>query len=66
VIRGSTSLERGRPVLVLAQRSRSTAGPDCVSWLSPPKSAPRNVLMVQEDGERAVRPFRGLRRALAS
>ena len=66
MIKGSTYLERGRPVRVLAQWSRTTAGPDCVSWLSPPKGAPRNVLVVREDGERAVRPFRGLRRAPAS
>ena len=49
-LKGSTYLERGRPVLVLAKWSRTTAGPDCVSWLSPPKGAPRNVLVVREDG----------------
>jgi hypothetical protein len=40
-------LERGRPVLVL------------LAWSG---KGPRNVLVEREDGSRAVRGFRGLRR----
>lgn len=45
---GRTYLERGRPVVVLTR------------W--GPGGGPRNVLIEREDGERVVRPFRGLRK----
>lgn len=45
---GSTYMERGRPVIVLA------------SW--GPGGGPRNVLIQRGDGTRVIRPFRGLRR----
>jgi acetyl esterase len=44
---GSTYLERGRPVTVLAR------------WDG---KGPRNVLVRRENGSVVVRPFRGLRR----
>ena len=47
VITGTTDLERGKPVVVLAQ------------WTG---KGPRNVLIKRADGSRVVRPFRGLRR----
>lgn len=47
-ITGSRYLERGHPVTVL------------VRW--GPGGGPRNVLIRREDGTRAVRPFRGLRK----
>jgi hypothetical protein len=46
---GRTYLERGRPVTVLAR------------W--GPGGGPRNVLIRRQDGQLAVRPFRGLRRS---
>lgn len=68
---GRTYLERGRPVVVLAQW-RSAKGP------LPPhpkrgfeivlagrhRAGPRNVLIRRESGELVIRPFRGLRRAV--
>jgi acetyl esterase len=45
---GRIYLERGAPVLVLA------------SW--GPGGGPRNVLIERANGDRVVRPFRGLRR----
>lgn len=62
-VTGRIYLERGEPVTVLAQWSRSpaTVGLD-VDWLWPPKvNGPRNVLIERADGSREVRPFRGLR-----
>lgn len=50
-VAGRTYVERGRPVVVL------------VAW--GPGGGPRNVLVQREDGERVVRPFRGLRRSVA-
>lgn len=47
MITGTTYLERGKPVVVLAQ------------WTG---KGPRNVLIKRADGSRVVRPFRGLRR----
>jgi hypothetical protein len=47
-ITGTTYLERGKPVTVLARRG--------------PGGGPRNVLIERADGSKAVRPFRGLRR----
>lgn len=44
---GKTYLERGKPVVVL------------VRWAG--TGGPRNVLIERADGERVVRPFRGLR-----
>lgn len=49
---GKTYLERGRPVVVL------------VRW--GPGGGPRNVLVERENGERVVRPFRGLRKPSAA
>src|ERR671916_2827051 len=46
---GRTYLERGAPVVVLAQ------------WAG---AGPRNVLVSRVDDSRVVRPFRGLRRAV--
>lgn len=46
---GRTYFERGEPVVVLVQ------------W--GPGGGPRNVLIERADGERVVRPFRGLRKA---
>jgi acetyl esterase len=64
VITGTTYLEHGRPVVVLAQWSRSPVAAGPVLWLRPPKAAgPRNVLIERGDGSRVVRPFRGLRKA---
>jgi hypothetical protein len=48
MIEGRTYLERGRPVVVVIQ------------W--GPGGGPRNVLIERQDGQRVVRPFRGLRR----
>jgi hypothetical protein len=45
---GKTYLERGRPVVVLVRWGRG--------------GGPRNVLVERENGERVVRPFRGLRK----
>ena len=45
---GRTYLERGRPVVVLTRWGKG--------------GGPRNVLIRRADGERVVRPFRGLRR----
>jgi hypothetical protein len=45
---GVIYLERGQAVLVLAR------------W--GPGGGPRNVLIRRQNGERVVRPFRGLRR----
>lgn len=62
-VRGTTYLERGKPVLVLATWSRSPVAAGLVLWLRPPKPAgPRNVLIERADGSRDVRPFRGLRK----
>lgn len=47
MIVGLRYLEHGLPVVVLVQ------------WAHP---GPRNVLIERVDGERVVRPFRGLRR----
>ena len=44
---GKTYLERGKPVVVL------------VRWAG---KGPRNVLIQRQDGEKVVRPFRGLRK----
>src|SRR5690606_19164578 len=66
--RMTTYLERGRPVAVLARHrlpSKANPAAPCPLWLTwtiPPRGAPRNVLVRREDGELAVRPFRGLRR----
>jgi hypothetical protein len=35
--------------------------PPWLIWHRPPKGAPRNVLIEHVDGQREVRPFRGLR-----
>lgn len=64
---GRTYLERGQPVLVLKRWGRNNAGfcepigplNDC-SWSA--RGGPRNVLIQRPDGERVVRPFRGLRK----
>jgi acetyl esterase len=45
---GRRYFERGRPVTILIQ------------W--GPGGGPRNVLIEREDGQRVVRPFRGLRK----
>jgi len=47
-ITGRTYLERGRPVVVL------------IRW--GPGGGPRNVAIRRENGQVAVRPFRGLRK----
>ena len=47
MITGTTYLERGRPVVVLAR------------WAG---KGPRNVLVRREGGQLVVRPFRGLRK----
>ncbi|BDL39005.1 hypothetical protein [Methylorubrum sp. GM97] len=44
---GKTYLERGKPVVVLVRWGKG--------------GGPRNVLIERADGERVVRPFRGLR-----
>ncbi len=58
---GRTHLERGEPVVIVAQWSRSPATANPVDWLRPPRNAPRNVLIRRGDGSWDVRPFRGLR-----
>lgn len=45
---GRTYLERGKPITILARWGNG--------------GGPRNVLIQRENGERVVRPFRGLRR----
>ena len=62
---GRTYLERGQPVVVLKRWGAIRPGAS-----SPPfalferrRDAPRNVLIERADGERVVRPFRGLRKA---
>lgn len=55
-ITGRTYLERGKPVTVETQWA-VTAKP-----APGQKHAPRNVLIRRENGTRAVRPLRGLRR----
>lgn len=45
---GRTYLERGRPVVVEIRWGQG--------------GGPRNVQIRREDGERVIRPFRGLRR----
>jgi len=47
---GKTYLERGKPVVVL------------IRWNG---KDPRNVLIQRHDGEKVVRPFRGLRKVKA-
>lgn len=61
---GQTYLERGEPVMVLAQWSRPLAaeGGVAVEWLRRPGSAPRNVLIQRDDRTWEVRPFHGLRK----
>lgn len=49
MVTGRTYLERGEPVVVLAQWSGR---------------GPRNVLIRRRSGDLVVRPFRGLRRPL--
>ena len=49
---GRVYLERGLPVTVLIQ------------W--GPGGGPRNVLILRPDGQKVVRPFRGLRRPSTS
>ena len=63
---GRTYLERGRPVVVLAQwvtgsGLRLAEVPGLAGL--PGGTAPRNVLIRREDGTLVVRPFRGLRRS---
>ncbi len=66
-VTGRMYLERGEPVTVLAQWSRSPVTAGFVDWLRPPKaSGPRNVLIQRADGSRDIRPFRGLRKRDAS
>lgn len=45
---GRTYLERGQPVVVVTRWGKG--------------GGPRNVLIERADGERVVRPFRGLRK----
>ena len=62
---GRTYLERGQPVVVL-KRWRHAVGRLHYASLQfarvEPSVAPRNVLIQRADGERVVRPFRGLRK----
>lgn len=69
-IEGRTYLERGKPVIVMRQWRARTA-PEFTQrdgWqfvlgdLGKKRSGPRNVLIMREDGEMVIRPFRGLRR----
>lgn len=64
---GRVYYERGRPVTILARWGSSSRVPcrvyrdgGFVTALG--KAAPRNVLILREDGARIVRPFRGLRK----
>lgn len=61
---GRTYLEHGKPVVALARWEITRPGPvlGWLEWLTPPKGAPRNVLIRREDGTEVVRPFRGLRK----
>lgn len=74
---GRTYLERGEPVVVLAQwRTRKAVAERVVEGdskafitatkvhpqIANRKSGPRNVLIRRANGDRVVRPFRGLRR----
>jgi hypothetical protein len=76
---GRTYNERGLPVVVLTRWSGAawtTAGThDLFAHVpngrggfvvSRGRNAPRNVLVQRADGQRVVRPFRGLRRQPAS
>lgn len=67
---GHTYLERGQPVVVVAQWRGGSLPPveltegESVMVLSPSKRrfSPRNVLIRRSHGELVVRPFRGLRK----
>lgn len=65
---GETYLERGEPVVVIAQwRNRRLAElpdvfPPFLYLLRDRGAGPRNVLIRRADGDLVVRPFRGLRR----
>lgn len=62
---GSIYFERGQRVTVLARWATPARlpGTSWLRWTVQPRGAPRNVLIVRAGGLRAVRPFRGLRRA---
>jgi len=65
---GSVYVQRGQPVTVLA-RWRAPGAAVVAGWLiwhGPPHAAPRNVVIERTDGSLAVRPFRGLRKVIAS
>lgn len=63
MVTGKTYLEHGKPVVVLAQWSRSLPDDGFVQWwFREPRNAPRNVLIERAGGTRAVRPFSGLRK----
>ncbi|GAA4225979.1 hypothetical protein GCM10022254_09360 [Actinomadura meridiana] len=61
-------LERGHPVTVLAKfrlaskLNPSAPCPPWLHWTTPPSGVKRNALVQRANGERVVRPFRGLRR----
>jgi len=62
---GRTYLERGQPVVVLVRWRHNLFGRllEMVAWrLLPLRDGPRNVPIERADGERVVRPFRGLRK----
>jgi len=70
MITGGTYLERGRPVLVLAQwrdakpgdtPGQALPGDDPLAPIRS-RRVPRNVLIRHADGSETIRPFRGLRR----
>lgn len=60
---GRTYLERGEPVVVLAQwRQVPKAGLLVLPGLDLKVTRPRNVLIQRADGTEVVRPLRGLRK----
>lgn len=64
MIAGSTYLERGKPVVVVAawRQQRVTERVDLGPLVQLGTSSPRNVWIRRADGTEAVRPFRGLRK----
>jgi hypothetical protein len=60
----NTYLEHGQPVTIVTRWGTTPLphGPGTAVWRQSPKPAPRNVLIRRQDGQLAVRPFRGLRK----
>lgn len=65
MITGSTYLERGEPVTVVAAWNGKKPEPGLLPLVTTRPDGPRNVMLRRADGVLVVRPFRGLRRPAA-